>query len=127
MCNDHKLLQKFLSVKNIINKVNHWSLELATYDITFKWMSSAHNKAADCLSRLVEVPESNTQVKSIVINVITASPTEDLPPTPGQGQGFARSTTNRCFQGKCSTTSHKRSQGHLTTNAKDRPFLQMYL
>ena len=47
--NDHKPLQMFLSVKNANNKVNRWSLELATYNITFEWISSAHNKAADCL------------------------------------------------------------------------------
>ena len=48
--NDHKPLQKFLNGKNATNKVNRWSLELATYDITFEWISGAHSKAADCLS-----------------------------------------------------------------------------
>ena len=48
--NDHKPLQKFLNGKNANNKVNRWSLELATYNITFEWISGAHNKAADCLS-----------------------------------------------------------------------------
>ena len=36
--------------------MNRWGLELATYDITFKWISGAQNKAADCLFRLVELP-----------------------------------------------------------------------
>ena len=36
------------------NKVNRWSLELATYNITFEWISGAKNKAADCLSWLVK-------------------------------------------------------------------------
>ena len=49
MQNDHKLLQKFLNRKNANNKVNQWSLELATYNITFEWISGAHNKAADYL------------------------------------------------------------------------------
>ena len=40
--------------KNANNKVNRWSLELATYNITFEWISGAKNKAADCLSWLVE-------------------------------------------------------------------------
>ena len=48
------------------NKVNRWSLELATYIITFKWISGAKNKAADCLSRLVS-PTGNS------INMLTAS------------------------------------------------------
>ena len=29
--------------------------ELATYNITFKWILGAKNKAADCLSHLVEL------------------------------------------------------------------------
>ena len=48
--NDHKPLHKFLNGKNANNKVNKWSLELAIYNITFEWISGAHNKAADCLS-----------------------------------------------------------------------------
>ena len=46
--------------------MNRWSLELATYNITFEWISGAKNKAADCLSRLVS-PTSTT------INKLTAS------------------------------------------------------
>ena len=41
-------------------------MELATYNITFKWISGAKNKAADCLSRLVS-PTGNS------INMLTAS------------------------------------------------------
>ena len=41
--------------------MNHWSLELATYNITFKWISSAHNKAA---------------AANILVNLVTASPTD---------------------------------------------------
>ena len=48
--NDHKPLARFLNGKNANNKVNRWSLELATYNITFEWISGAKNKAADCLS-----------------------------------------------------------------------------
>ena len=50
---DHKPLAQFLNGKNTNNKVNRWSLELATYNITFEWISGAKYKAADCLSRLV--------------------------------------------------------------------------
>ena len=52
--NDHKPLAKFLNGKNTNNKVNRWGLELSTYNITFKWISGAKNKATDCLSSLVE-------------------------------------------------------------------------
>ena len=64
--NDHKPLAQFLNGKNANNKVNRWSLELATYNITFEWISRAKNKAADCLSRLVS-PTGNS------INMLTAS------------------------------------------------------
>ena len=47
---------KFLNGKNANHKVNRWSLELATYNITFEWISGAKNKAADCPSQLVELP-----------------------------------------------------------------------
>ena len=43
---DHKPLTRFLNEKNANNKVNRWSLKLATYNITFEWISGANNKAA---------------------------------------------------------------------------------
>ena len=64
--NDHKPLAKFLNGKNANNKVNRWSLELATYNITFEWISGTQNKSADCLYRLVS-PKEKT------INMLTAS------------------------------------------------------
>ena len=42
--------------KNTNNKVNRWSLELTTYNITFQWISGAKTKVADCLSWFVELP-----------------------------------------------------------------------
>ena len=57
--NDHKPLAGFLNGKNANNKVNRRGLELATYNISFKWISGAHNKAADCLSRLVVLPKDS--------------------------------------------------------------------
>ena len=64
--NDHKPLVQFLNGKNTNNKVNRWSLELATYNIAFEWISGAKNKAADCLSRLVSPT-------GMLINMFTAS------------------------------------------------------
>ena len=61
--NDHKPLAWFLNGKNANNKVNKWSLELATYNITFKWISGAKNKAADCLSRLVKPVSASTSIQ----------------------------------------------------------------
>ena len=67
--NDHKPLAHFQNGKNTNNKVNRWSLELATYNISFEWISGARNKAADCLSRLV-TPTSTS------VNMLTASSTD---------------------------------------------------
>ena len=40
----HKPLTKFLNGKNANNKVNRRELELATYNITFEWISGAKTK-----------------------------------------------------------------------------------
>ena len=70
--NDHKPLTKFLNGKYANNKVNRWELELATYNITFEWISGAKNKAADCLSHLVELPLAT----SAPINMLSVSNTD---------------------------------------------------
>ena len=67
--NDHKPLNRFLNGKNANNKVNRWALELATYNITFEWISGACNKAADCLSHLVKFPQDT----SLPINMLSAT------------------------------------------------------
>ena len=54
------------------NKVNRWGLELATYNITFQWISRAKTKAADCLSCLVELPLT----PSAPINMLSVSNTD---------------------------------------------------
>ena len=59
----------FLNGKNTNNKVNRWSLELATYNISFKWISGARYKATDCLSRLVTPTRTS-------VNMLTASSTD---------------------------------------------------
>ena len=71
--NDHKPLARFLNGKNANNKVNRWSLELTTYNITSEWISGAKNKATDCLSQLVK-----PTLKSTSVNMLTASPTDGL-------------------------------------------------
>ena len=74
--NDHKPLAWFLNGKNENTKINRWGLELASYNITFKWISGARNKAADCLSRLVELPKKHqknkNRPKSTWINMVRA-------------------------------------------------------
>ena len=74
--NDHKPLTWFLNGKNKNTKINRWGLELASYNITFEWISEAKNKAADCLSRLVELPEKHqknqNRMKPMLINMVKA-------------------------------------------------------
>ena len=66
--NDHKPFVKFLIGRNTNNKVNRWSLELTTYNITFEWISGAKNKAADCLSQLVEqLPTTPATVNMLTV------------------------------------------------------------
>ena len=67
--NGHKPLAKFLNGKNANSKVNRWGLELATYNFTFEWISGICNKAADCLSRLVELPQD----KTIPVHMLTVT------------------------------------------------------
>ena len=57
--NDQKPLAEFLNGRNANNKFSRWGLELATYNITFEWISGAWNKAAACLSRLVKLPNDS--------------------------------------------------------------------
>ena len=74
--NDHKPLARFLNGKNENTKINRWGLELASYNITFAWISGARNKAADCLLRLVELPEKHQKnpsgTKPTLINMVKA-------------------------------------------------------
>ena len=57
-------------------KINRSGLELASYNITFKWISGAKNKATDCLSRLVELPRKHQKnpngTKPMLINMVKA-------------------------------------------------------
>ena len=103
--NDHKPLARFLNGKNANNKVNRWSLELATYNITFERISGAKNKAADCLSRLV----SPTRMP---INMLTASVTD--------GPAFH---TRSCTQNASDTTPTNpvAPQPHLSPDSNPTP------
>ena len=127
--NNHKPLACFLNGKNANNKVNRWSLELATYSITFKWISGAKNKAADCLSRLI--PTTGTSINMLTAstpegpafhtrsrtqNVSDSTPTPQLMPQPHISQDndpTPKSITRGLQRG-------------LTSDATHRPFLQMH-
>ena len=74
--NDHRPLAQFLNGKNENTKINRWGLELTSYNIKFKWISGAKNKAADCLSQLVELPKKHQKnpngAKTVPINMVKA-------------------------------------------------------
>ena len=90
--NDHKPLAQFLNGKNANNKVNRWGLELETYNITFEWISGAKNKAADCLSMVVEwLPATPT-----MINMLTVTHT-DGPAFNTRSQTKQDPTANNSF------------------------------
>ena len=84
--NDYKPLARFLNGKNENTKINRWGLELASYNITFEWISGARNKAADCFLRLVELPEKHqknqTRTKPMWINMVRAVSTRSRSKQP---------------------------------------------
>ena len=85
--------------------MNRWSLELATYNITFEWILGAKNKAADCLSRLVSPTGTS-------INMLTAS-FNDRP-------AFH---TRSCTQSTSDSTSalHTEAAPHISQDATPTP------
>ena len=54
--------------RNVNNKVNRWGLELATYNITFEWITGAKKQGADCLSNSVELPHTTPAPINMLIS-----------------------------------------------------------
>ena len=132
--NDHKPLAKFLNGKNANNKVNRWGLELASYSITFKWISGAKNKAADCLSWLVEwLPATLTVIKMLTVTH-TDGPAFNTRSWTKQDPTANNSTVppdifTRCFLSHQSNTqnSYSRQIGSSNPDAEDWSILQMHI
>ena len=102
---DHKPLIQFLNGKNSNNKVNRWSLELATYNISFEWISGAKNKEADCLSRLVKPIATS-------VNMLTAS----IPDRPAfHTRSHTQHTSSRATSTQHLDTAPQISQEPTTT------------
>ena len=74
VCNDHKPLQKFLNGKNANNKVNRWSLELTTCNITFEWISGVHYKTAAYLLWLIDVKDTPVTPTTSINMLVTSDP-----------------------------------------------------
>ena len=49
-------------------------MELTTYNITFEWISGAENKAADCLSWLVQLPMTTAATADVLTVTHTDRP-----------------------------------------------------
>ena len=88
--NDHKPFAKFLNGKNANNKVNIWSLELATYNITFKSNCQHHQLLLTCsqlctLMDLLPIVRSHTK-KDSAGTTLTPHPdvTPDISPDTNQ-------------------------------------------
>ena len=60
-------------VKNANNKLNRWSLEFATYNITLEWISGTQNKAADCLSWLTIVKDTLAIPTALIYMLVTST------------------------------------------------------
>ena len=115
--NDHKPLAWFLNGKIENTKINRWGLELASYNITFEWISGAKNKAMDYLSQLVELPEKHQKnpngTKPMLINMIKAVTTRS---------GMRKTPTTKETE-KTTTTGNNLKQGW---NPKDSDELGDY-
>ena len=86
---DYKPLAKFLNGK-MPKKVNQWGLELATYNITFEWISGAKNKAADCLSKASGATSNHPQLQSMCLQLLNQMD----PPSTQEVQTRQDSTSN---------------------------------
>ena len=131
--NDHKPLAQFLNGKNENTKINRWGLEVTSFNITFEWISGARNKAADCLSRLVELPEKHQNnpsgTKPTLINMVKAvftrsgirktlaiKETKNLkPPKPILDKGETSKTT----------INHETTNNSCEKNPKDTSIMEM--
>ena len=96
-------------------------------------MSGACNKAADCLSWLVDVKDTPTTPTASIYMLVTSTldgpvthtcsktcnPTDTTQPT-------GPTTTSTTDKVEYTSTSHSRSKGHSWANAEDESFLQTY-
>ena len=55
---DHLPLKKFLEKNTLNSKVNNWTVEFKSQNITFEYIPGIQNTLADTLSRLIEMDEN---------------------------------------------------------------------
>ena len=97
-------------------------LELASYNITFEWISGARNKAADCLSRLVELPEKHQRnqngTKPTQINMVRAVTTRSRTRKPLTDKEIEKSQTRETNSDN-DTTSNSSPNNPKDTSIKE--------
>ena len=114
---------------------NWWSLQLTTYNITFKWILGAWNKPADCLYWLLRVPNTLATTSILIILVVTSTPerpatwicskTKTLMDTMPLLM-FPHNDNKIPLRQMHPSLSWKTTK-KFTTNAENRSILQMYL
>ena len=121
--NDHKPLAQFLNGKNKNTKINRWGLKLTSYNITFEWISGARNKAAGCLSRLVELPKKHqknqTRTKPTWINMVRAVTTRSSSRQPQIDKEIKK------LQSKETNSGNDTTRNDSSENSKDTSIQEM--
>ena len=114
---------QFLNGKNENTKINRWGLELASYNIKFEWISGAKNKAADCLSRLVELPKKHQNnpngTKPMLINMVKAITTRSRTRNTTLAEGIEEQPPIRMDINTDSTPSTEVSKETTSNNIED--------
>ena len=112
--------------KNANNKVNRCSLELATYNITFEWITGTKNKAANCLSQLVELPMTTPATDNMLTVTHTDGPASNTRSHTKKNSPDTTSTPHPDVSPKISPdatqtpkTPYSRQIGSITANAED--------
>ena len=81
---DHLPLKKFLEKNTLNSKVNNWTVELESQNITFEYIPRIRNTLADTLSRLVEMDENIKLLPEDKGKEFVYFPFKELPPVTTQ-------------------------------------------
>ena len=81
---DHLPLKKFLEKNTLNSKVNNWTVELESQDITFEYIPGIRNTLADTLSRLIKMDDNIQLQLEEEGKEFGYFPFEELPPVTTQ-------------------------------------------
>ena len=80
--------------------VNRLGLELASYNLTFEWISGANNKAVDCLSHQAEIPQDRPTTINMPSIANLDGPAFNTRSRTAQ-HSSSEDTTHRCCSIRC--------------------------